>query len=140
MLKEFREFILRGNVLDLAVAVIIGAAFSAVVASLTADIITPIIGVFGGMPDFSQVAFTINGSRFAIGSFLNAVIAFLITAAVLFFVVVKPMNMALRAVTHADEAAPTTFKCPACLSDIPVGATRCPFCTSRLSGEALAEA
>ncbi len=140
MLKEFREFILRGNVIDLAVAVIIGAAFSRVVESLTADVITPIIGIFGGTPDFSQLAFTINGSRFGIGSFINAVIAFLIAAAVLFFFVVKPINMALRAITHADDAAPTTFKCPDCLSDIPIGATRCPFCTSRISGEALAEA
>lgn len=140
MLKEFREFILRGNVLDLAVAVIIGAAFSRIVDSLTADIITPIIGIFGGTPDFSSLSFTINGSRFGIGSFINAVIAFLIAAGVLFFFVVKPMNMALRAITHSDDEAPTTFKCPACLSEVPLGATRCPYCTSQISQETVLDA
>ena len=92
MLKEFREFILRGNVVDLAVAVVIGAAFGAVVTSLVADIITPVIAAVGGQPDFSALTFTINGSEFRYGSFINAVIAFLVIAAAIFFLVVKPLN------------------------------------------------
>jgi len=92
MLKEFREFILRGNVVDLAIAVVIGAAFTAVVTALVADIITPFIAAIGGKPDFGDLAFTINGSKFLYGDFINAVISFLIIAAVVFFLVVKPMN------------------------------------------------
>jgi len=92
VLKEFREFILRGNVVDLAVAVVIGAAFGAVVTSLVADIITPVIAAIGGQPDFSALTFTINGSEFRYGSFINAVISFLIIAAAIFFIVVKPLN------------------------------------------------
>jgi large conductance mechanosensitive channel len=136
MIKEFRDFIMRGNVLDLAVAVIIGAAFTAVVSSLSADIITPIIGVFGGTPNFSGVAFTINGSVFKIGSFINAVIQFLITALILFFVVIKPMNMLIKRMSRAPEAAPSTKPCPYCLTEIPIGATRCPACTSDLAATA----
>ena len=136
MIKEFRDFLMRGNVLDLAVAVIIGAAFAAVVRSLAADLITPIIGVFGGTPNFSGVAFTINGSVFKIGSFINAVIQFLITAVILFVVVIKPMNTLIKRMSRAPEAAPSTKPCPYCLTEIPIGATRCPACTSDLAAVA----
>ena len=95
MIKEFREFILRGNVVDLAVAVVIGAAFGAVVAALVADLITPLVAAIGGQPDFSELTFTINGSTFKYGHFLNAVLSFLVIAAVVFFLVVKPLNLLL---------------------------------------------
>jgi large conductance mechanosensitive channel len=132
VLKEFREFILRGNLVDLAVAVVIGTAFAAVIAALVADIITPIIAAIGGQPDFSDLTFTINGSEFKYGHFINAVITFLIIAAAVFFLVVKPVNalMARRKVeTPVDEQ---TRKCPECLSEIPVPATRCAFCTAQV--------
>ena len=131
MIKEFRDFLMRGNVLDLAVAVIIGAAFSAIVNSLVADILTPIIGIFGGTPDFSALAFAIDNSEFRIGAFINSVIQFLLIGFVLFFVVVKPMNEILRRRSQPATEV-TTMKCPACLSGIPIGATRCAFCTTAL--------
>ena len=105
MVKDFREFILRGNVVDLAVAVVVGAAFGAVVAALVADIITPVIAAIGGKPDFSNLTFTINGSRFKYGDFINAIISFLIIAAAVFFLVVKPVN-ALLARRKAKEVPP----------------------------------
>jgi large conductance mechanosensitive channel len=103
--KEFRDFILRGDVVSLAVAVVIGAAFSAVVTALVKDLITPLIAAIGGQPDFSALAFTINNSRFLIGDFINAVVAFLIVAAVIFFLVVKPMNMLMARVNRQAETA-----------------------------------
>jgi large conductance mechanosensitive channel len=106
MLKEFREFILRGNVVDLAVAVVIGTAFSAVVASLVADIFTPLIAAIFGKPDFSNLTFTINGSKFFYGQFINAVIAFLSVATVIFFVVVKPLNALAERHKHDEAPAP----------------------------------
>lgn len=133
LLDEFRTFILRGNVIDLAVAVVIGAAFGTIVTSLVENIITPIIGAIGGQPDFSGLTFTINNSVFGYGAFLNALISFLIIAAVIFFFVVKPMNMMLARVSpKAEEAAPTV--CPHCLSVIPDEAMRCPNCTTWLKG------
>ena len=126
MIKEFKEFLLRGNVIDLAVAVIIGAAFSGIVDSLVKDVITPILGMIGGQPDFSSVTL----GPIMIGNFINAVISFLIMATALFFMVVKPMNMAM-ARTKAPEA-PSTKQCPFCASEIPAAATRCPLCTSDL--------
>ncbi len=133
MLKEFREFILRGNLVDLAVAVVIGTAFTAVVTALVRNIITPIIAAIGGQPDFSDLAFTINGSRFGYGAFVNALLAFLIIAAVLFFFVIKPVNL-LMARFQPDTAVDVqTRPCPECLSDIPMTATRCAFCTSRVA-------
>jgi large conductance mechanosensitive channel len=132
MLKEFREFILRGNLVDLAIAVVVGTAFGAVVTAFVADILTPLIGAFGGQPDFSALTFKINGSTFRYGHFLNALIAFLMVSAVVFFLVLKPVNtlMARRKVdTPADVK---TRSCPECLSDIPVGARRCAFCTCRV--------
>jgi large conductance mechanosensitive channel len=132
MLEGFRKFALRGSVIDLAVGVIIGAAFTAVVNSLVRDIITPVFGVFGGLPDFSAWTFTINGSQFNIGSFINAVLSFLIMAAVLYWVIITPINrlMDLRKVEEAPETK--TRECPECLSKIPTRARRCPFCTSVL--------
>ena len=133
MVKEFRDFILRGNVVDLAVAVVIGAAFGVLVTSLVENIITPIIAAIGGQPDFSALDFEINNSVFRYGAFLNAVISFLIIAAVIFFLVVKPMNMLLERYRKPETAADVTSqKCPECLSDVPLGARRCPFCTSAI--------
>ena len=132
MLKEFREFILRGNLVDLAIAVVVGTAFGAVVTAFVTDILTPLIAAFGGQPDFSRLTFTIHNSTFRYGHFLNALLAFLMVAAVVFFLVLKPVNslMARRKVdTPADMR---TRSCPECLSDIPVAASRCAFCTCRV--------
>ncbi len=133
MLREFKQFVLRGNVIDLAVAVVIGAAFAALVEAMVTDIITPIIGAIGGQPAFSGLVFTINGSKFLYGAFVNALLAFLIIAAVIFVFVVKPMNAVLTRMRTEPTPDPLTAKCPACLSEIQVGARRCPFCTSDLT-------
>lgn len=134
MLKGFKEFILRGNVLDLAIAVVIGVAFSAVVTALVKDLITPLIGAIVGKPDFSALVVTVNGSPFLIGDFLNAVIAFLLMAAAVYLFVVAPMNAWNERRKRGEAPAdPTTKKCPECLSEIPIGARRCAFCTSVLS-------
>jgi large conductance mechanosensitive channel len=137
MLKGFRDFILRGNVIDLAVAVVIGAAFGAVITAFVADIVTPLIAAIFGQPDFSALTFTINGSKFLYGSFINAVVSFLLIAAAIYFVVVVPMNkMAeLRARGKAPED-PSTKQCPECLSEIPVAAKKCAFCTSEQPAQA----
>lgn len=130
--SEFKAFILRGNVVDLAIAVVIGAAFTSVVNALVTDIITPIISI-PGKSDFSSLSFTINGSVFRYGSFINAVISFVIVAAAVFFFVVKPVNVLMaRRKTEAVGSAPTTKDCPFCLSSVPAAATRCAFCTSDL--------
>jgi large conductance mechanosensitive channel len=121
---EFRTFILRGNVLDLAIAFIIGAAFGAVVTGLVEDLITPLIAAIGGNPDFSQLTFTLNGSVFKYGHFANTIISFILIAAVVFFLVVRPLNGLIR--KHAAEVA-TRF-CPECCSEIPALARRCKFC------------
>jgi large conductance mechanosensitive channel len=133
MLREFRAFVLRGNMVDLAVAVVIGTAFTAVVNAMVRDLITPLIAAVGGQPDFGDLAFTINGSRFAYGDFLNALVTFLLVATVVFFLVVKPVN-ALMAALGPDQAEPEapTRPCPECLSQIPRAATRCAFCTSEV--------
>ena len=134
MLKGFKEFVLRGNVLDLAIAVGIGGAFGTVVTALVKDLITPLIGAVAGKPDFSAWVITVNGAEFLIGDFLNAVIAFLMIAAAVYLFVVAPMN-ALIARRRRGEAPtdPTTKKCPECLSEVPIAARRCAFCTSVLS-------
>jgi large conductance mechanosensitive channel len=134
MLKGFKEFVLRGNVLDLAIAVVIGAAFSAVVTALVKDLITPLIGALVGKPDFSSLVVTVNGSQFLIGDFLNALLAFVLMAAAVYFFIVAPMN-AWLARRRRGEAPPdpTTKKCPECLSEVPIAARRCAFCTSPLS-------
>jgi large conductance mechanosensitive channel len=133
MLREFRAFVLRGNMVDLAVAVVIGTAFTAVVNALVKDLITPLIAALGGEPDFGDLAFTINGSRFAYGDFLNALVTFLLIATVVFFLVVKPVNALMAALTpHEPEPESPTRPCPECLSQIPRAATRCAFCTSEV--------
>jgi large conductance mechanosensitive channel len=136
MLTEFKQFILRGNVIDLAVAVVIGAAFGAIVTSLVENIITPIIGAIGGQPDFSGLTFTINNSEIRYGAFLNALLSFLIIAAVIFFAVIKPMNAIMTRMRTEPTPDPLTGKCPFCLSEVQVGATRCPFCTQEITAVA----
>jgi large conductance mechanosensitive channel len=137
MLKDFRQFILRGNLVDLAVAVVIGAAFGAVVSALVADLITPLIAAIGGKPDFAGLTFTIHGSTFRYGHFLNALLSFLIIAAVVFFLVIKPVNALLaRARTEPPVDPPSTRKCPECLSEIPTEARRCAFCTAQVEPQA----
>ena len=133
LVDEFKAFILRGNVLDLAVAVIIGAAFGAVVTSLVENIITPIIAAIGGQPDFSALTFTINNSEFRYGAFINSLISFLIIALVVFFFIIKPVNALMaRVAPPAAEAEPAI--CPECLSVISPDANRCPQCTTWLRG------
>lgn len=138
--SEFKEFIMQGNVVSLAVAVVVGAAFGALVNSLVSDMITPLIAAFGGQPDFSNLSFTINGSNFMYGSFINAIIAFLIIAFVIFFFVVKPMNTLIERSRREDPEDPTLTKCPFCLTEISVDASRCPACTSELGGAQTAKA
>jgi large conductance mechanosensitive channel len=133
VLKEFREFILRGNLVDLAVAVVIGTAFMAVVTSMVEDLITPLIAAIGGEPDFSALSFTINGSEFRYGDFINALIAFLIVSTVLFFFVIKPVNALLSGLRSEPPVAEETRQCPECLSEIPVAARRCAFCTTQVA-------
>jgi large conductance mechanosensitive channel len=132
ILKEFRAFILRGNLVDLAIAVVIGAAFTAVVNALVRDLITPLIAAIFGEPNFDALSFTINGSRFAYGDFLNAVITFLIVAAVVFFLVVKPVNLLMARMRTEPDVDSHTRGCAECLSQIPVAARRCAFCTSEV--------
>ena len=134
MLKGFKQFLLRGNVVDLAVAVVIGGAFGAVVAALVKDLITPLIAAVVGAPDFSAIAFTINGATFAVGDFINALLAFLFVAIAIYFFVVVPVN-ALVARMNRGEAPPdpTTKTCGECLSEIPIKARRCKFCTAPIA-------
>jgi large conductance mechanosensitive channel len=132
MLKEFRDFVLRGNVVELAIAVVIGAAFGALVTSFVASFITPLIAAIGGKPDFSTLAFTINGSRFTYGSFFNALLSFLIIAAVIFFFVVRPLNTLMARLKPEPPLDQVTRPCPECLSDIPEAARRCAFCTAEV--------
>ena len=133
-MKGFKQFMLRGNVLDLAVAVVMGAAFSAVVTALVKDLLTPLIAAVAGSPDFSRIAININGGKLLIGDLMNAVIAFLMVAAGVYLFVVLPMN-SLTARIRRGEAPPdpTTKKCPECLSEVAIAARRCAFCTSPLA-------
>ena len=130
-MKEFKEFISRGNVMDMAVGIIIGGAFTAIVTSLVEDIITPIIGMIGGF-DFSGLVVTVNNSPIAVGNFINAIINFLLIAIVLFSSIKAVNKAASIAKKPEEEAAPTTKVCPYCKSEIPIEATRCPHCTSQL--------
>lgn len=133
MLKGFRQFILRGNVIDLAVAVVIGAAFGGVVAAFVKDLLTPLIAAIFGKPDFAGLYADLNGSRFMYGEFINALVAFLLVAAAVYFFVVAPMNAYLTHKKRGEAPAdPATQQCPECLSDIPVGARRCAFCTAAI--------
>jgi large conductance mechanosensitive channel len=133
MLKDFRAFILRGNVIDLAIAVAVGAAFGAVVKSFTTNLITPLLAIPGSRASFSNLTFTVSGSVFHYGAFIDDVIFFVLTAAVLFFFVVRPMNQLMSRRKTEPEVEATTQDCPECLSSIPVGAARCAFCTARLA-------
>ena len=130
MMKGFRDFILRGNVIDLAVAVVIGAAFSSIVTALVKDLITPLIAAIGGKPDFSNIFFTINGSKFMVGDFINALISFLIMAAVIYFLIVLPMNTVMKRINSGKTVDPKEKTCPECLSLIPIKAKRCKYCTT----------
>jgi large conductance mechanosensitive channel len=134
MLKGFREFVLRGNVVDMAVGVVIGAAFGAIVTAFVKDLLTPLIAALVGKPDFSGYVFEVNGSKFLYGDFINAVIAFLLIAAAVYYFVVLPVN-ALMARMHKNDpaAAPDKKQCPECLSDIPIAARKCAYCTSAVA-------
>lgn len=132
MLNEFKQFLLRGNAVDLAVGVVIGAAFGTVVTALVADILTPFISAIAKVPDFGGLVFTLNGSEFKYGHFINALISFLLVAATIFFFVVKPMNLLVAHSRKGPPADQTTKKCTECLSEIPIAAKRCSHCTQLL--------
>jgi large conductance mechanosensitive channel len=130
MLRGFRAFLLRGNVVDLAIAVVIGVAFGAVITAFVKDLITPLIAALGGKPDFAGLYFTVNKSRFLYGEFFNALIAFVIIAVVIYFLVVVPYTALIERSRKEPPADPTTKKCTECMSEIPKDARRCAFCTS----------
>jgi len=127
-MRGFRAFLLRGNVVDLAVGVVIGVAFGTVNAAFVKDLVTPLIAAFGGQPDFSALYFTINKSKFLYGDFINAILAFVIIAAVIYFLVVIPYTALIERSRKEPPADPTTKKCPECQSEIPISAKRCAFC------------
>ena len=135
MLKGFREFLFRGNVVDLAIAVVIGAAFGAMVTALVKDLITPFIAAIVGQSDFSALTFTINNSKFLYGDLLNAVVSFVLIAAAIYFLIILPMNT-IQARFKKPAAAPSTKECPECLSTIPLAAKRCAHCTVVLPARA----
>ena len=129
MLKEFKQFLLRGKVVDLAVGVVIGAAFGAIVTAVVTDLLTPLIAAVVKVQDFSGIFFTVNGSKFMIGHLVNALISFLMVSSAVFFFVVKPMNLLIERSHQEPPIDPSTKKCPECLSEIPIEAKRCSFCT-----------
>jgi len=131
--KDFREFLLRGNLVDMAVGIVIGVAFAAVVTALVGDLITPLLAAIGGKPDFATLSFTINKSHFLYGAFINALITFLVIAVVVFFLVVKPVNALMARRRTEPPVDETVRQCPECLSEIPVAARRCAFCTAELA-------
>lgn len=135
-MKDFKEFLLRGNLVDLAVAVVIGIAFAAVISALVADLITPLIAAIGGKPDFGSLSFTINGSHFLYGHFINALISFVVIAAVVFYLVIKPVNALMAHRRTEPPVADETRPCPECLSEIPLAARRCAFCTAEVGAAA----
>ncbi|WP_327089217.1 large conductance mechanosensitive channel protein MscL [Nonomuraea sp. NBC_01738] len=130
-MSGFKKFLMQGNVIDLAVAVVIGAAFTSIVNSFVADLLTPLISAFGGLPDFSTLKMTVGESNFMYGNFINAIISFLIIAAVVYFLIVKPYTHFKDRNAAAEEAK--TRECPECLTEIPKAATRCSACTTTLS-------
>jgi large conductance mechanosensitive channel len=131
MAGGLKEFLLRGNVVDLAVGVVIGAAFGGVVTAFTKDLLTPLIAAIVGKPDFSAIQFTINGSKFPVGDFINAIVSFLLIGIAVYYFVVVPVNALMaRMIKEPPPPDPTTKKCPECLSDIALAAKRCAFCTS----------
>ena len=131
VMQEFKAFLLRGNLVDMAVGIVIGLAFATVVTALVADLITPLIAAIAGKPDFSKLTFTVNHSTFLYGSFINALLSFLIIAAVVYFLIVAPMARITARFKRVAEA--TTRDCPECLSTIPIAATRCMYCTTVVS-------
>lgn len=133
MIKEFKQFLLRGNVVDLAVGVVIGASFGSVVTALVSDILTPLIAAIAKVPDFGGLFFTLNGSQFMYGHFLNVIISFVLVAAAIFFFVIKPMNVLIARSRKEPPADPTTKKCSECLSEIPIAAKRCAHCSQLVS-------
>ena len=136
-MKGFKQFIMRGNVVDLAVAVVMGAAFGAVVTALVKDLITPLVAAIVGKPDFSAIQFEINSSKFLLGDFINALVSFLLISAAIYFFAVLPMNMVMARLRRGEAPPdPTTKECPECLSTIPIAAKRCAFCTTALSSGA----
>jgi large conductance mechanosensitive channel len=126
--RGFKAFLLRGNVVELATAVVIGVAFGVVITAFVKDLVTPLIAAIGGQPDFSSLSFTINKSKFLYGDFLNALLAFLLIAAVIYFLVIVPYTALMARSRKEPPADPTTKKCPECLSEIPIDARRCAFC------------
>ena len=132
-MRDFRTFLLRGNVVDLAVGIIIGVAFSGVVNALVRDMVTPLIAALLGKPHFDQLDFTVNSSHFLLGDFINAIFSFLLIAAVVFFFIVKPVNTLTSRFRSEPPPDPSIRKCPYCVSDIPTQATRCPQCTSEIA-------
>jgi large conductance mechanosensitive channel len=140
MLKGFKQFILRGNVVDLAVGVVMGAAFGAVVTSVVKDLLTPLIAAIVGKPDFSSIAVEVNGSKLMLGNFLNALLSFLLIATAVYFFIVVPVNAIISRARREPPPDPTTKKCPECLSEIPIDARRCAHCTTQLTGAAPARA
>jgi large conductance mechanosensitive channel len=133
MAGGFRQFLLRGNVVDLAVGVVVGAAFGAVVTAFTKDLLTPLIAAVAGKPDFSAIQFEVNGSKFLLGDFINAIVSFLIIALAVYYLVVIPVNKLISMSHKEPPADPSTKKCPECLSEIPIGAKRCAHCTAALA-------
>jgi large conductance mechanosensitive channel len=133
MAGGFKQFLLRGNVVDLAVGVVVGAAFGGVVTAFTKDLLTPLIAAISGKPDFAAIQFTVNNSKFLLGDFVNAVLSFLIVAVAVYYFVVLPVNALISRARKEPPADPTTKKCPECLSEIALGAKRCAFCTSQLA-------
>ena len=131
-MKEFKQFLLRGNVVDLAVGVVIGAAFGTIVTALVSDLLTPLIAAIAKVPDFGGLKFTINGSQFMYGHFINALVSFILVASAVFFFVVKPMNMLIARARKEPPADPTTKKCAECLSEVPLDAKRCSHCAQVL--------
>jgi large conductance mechanosensitive channel len=137
MLSGFKQFILRGNVVDLAVGVVIGAAFGSVVTAFTKDLLTPLIAALVGKPDFAAISFTVRNTPFPVGDFINAAVSFVLVAAAVYFFVVTPINALIARTRRATAPAdPTTKKCPECLSEIPIDARRCAFCSQPVMGRA----
>ena len=132
-MKDFKEFLLRGNLVDMALGIVIGIAFAAVITALVGDLITPLIAAIGGKSNFSNLSFTINKSHFLYGAFIDALLAFLIIVAILFFLVVKPVNALMARRRTEPPVDETVRSCPECLSEIPVAARRCAFCTSEVA-------
>ena len=131
-MQGFKQFLLRGNVVDMAVGIVVGAAFGTVVTSFVKDLLTPFIAAIVSKPDFSKIAFELHGSKFLIGDFVNNIVSFILIAAAVYFAVVLPINALVARARKAPPADPTTKKCPECISEVPIQAKKCAFCTSAL--------